>query len=165
MTDEQADTPASEAAATASPDAAPTRRHTPVWQLVAVGVAALFTGFVFVKAVSTGEPAPDASSGSTAGGGSDSGGGAPKAKYGYPFCRVDVTDPGDGYHVAVALANNLSAVWAVFDSPTGEQSVKVPLSLGMGQAALPTEVEPAKVVIWGTPDQQQYSAGCYWAPA
>lgn len=162
MTDEQADTPGVEAASSDAPaDASPTRRRTPVWQLIGVGAAALLTAFVFVKAVTTGEPAPDSDKGSS---GSSGGTGGTKAKFGYPFCRANVTGMGDGYHVAVTLENDLSAVWAVFDSPEGEQAVEVPLTLGMGQATLPTDVEPDKVVIWGTPDQQQYSAGCYWAP-
>lgn len=158
MADEQTDTPEVEApVAPAQADDAPARRHTSVWQLVAVGAAALLTAFVFVQAVTTGEPPAEASSG---GGGT----GTPTEKFGYPFCRANVTEIDGSYHVAVTLENDLSAVWAVFDSPKGEQTVKVPLTLGMGQATLPTAVEPAKVVIWGTPNQQRYSAGCYWAP-
>ena len=62
------------------------------------------------------------------------------------------------------LENKLKTVWLVVESDGDEQTVELPLELGMGQARLPVDTQPDKVVVWGTPDQQQFSSGCYWAP-
>lgn len=87
----------------------------------------------------------------------------PDLDIGLPSCTVDVHVEGTGAarrtHVSVSSTNDVRTVWVVADA---DEPVAVDTDHGWAHLVFPDATLPDEVIVYGSPDLEDFMAGCEW---